>query len=118
MYDALNFDEIPIRNLTALKMIYPSASKVMDTPEEFLFARAYKKINNSMPNSVAIKGFDCTFDTILRMCQEDGFAASVSKYKTTYIENSFDYSNTNEVNTNNGCYLLYYDNDLTIKQAQ
>lgn len=118
VYDALNFDEIPIRNLTALKMMYPSASKVMDTPEEFLFARAYKKINNIMPNSVAIKGFDCTFDTILRMCQEDGFAASVSKYKTTYIENSFDYSNANGSNTNNGCYLLYYDNDLTIKQAQ
>jgi hypothetical protein len=52
------------------------------------------------------------------MCQEDGFAASVSKYKTTYIENSFDYSNANGANTNNGCYLLYYDNDLTIKQAQ
>ena len=118
VYDALNFEEIPIKNLTALKMIYPAASKVIDTPEEFLFASAYKKINNVTPNSVAIKGFDITFDTILRMCQENGFADSVSKHKTAYIENSFDYSNTNGANTNNGCYLLYYDNDLTIKQAQ
>jgi hypothetical protein len=118
VYDALNFEEIPIKNLTALKMIYPAASKVIDTPEEFLFAAAYKKINNVAPNSVAIKGFDCTFDTILRMCQEEGFATSVSKYKTAYVENSFDYGNTNGANTNNGCYLLYYDTDLTIKQVQ
>ncbi len=118
VYDALNFEEIPIKNLTALKMIYPAASKVIDTPEEFLFAAAYKKINNVAPNSVAIKGFDCTFDTILRMCQEEGFATSVSKYKTAYVENSFDYGNTNGANSNNGCYLLYYDTDLTIKQVQ
>jgi len=118
VYDALNFDEIPIKNLTTLKMIYPTSSKIMETPEEFLFAAEYKKINNIAPNSVAIKGFDCTFDTILRMCQEDGFAASASKYKTAYVENSFDYGNTNGANTNNGCYLLYYDTDLTIKQVQ
>ena len=118
VYDALNFEEIPIKNLTTLKMLYPSASKLIETPEELLFAAAYKKINNSAPNSVAIKGFDITFDTILRMCQENGFSDSVSKYKTAYVENSFDYSNENGANNNTGCYLLYYDNDLTIKQAQ
>lgn len=118
VYDALNFEEIPIKNLTALKMMYPAASKVMETQEEFLFAATYKKINNIAPNSVAIKGFDITFDTILRMCQENGFADSVSKYKTEYVENSFDYSNENGANNNNGCYLLYYDNNLTIKKVQ
>ena len=118
VYDALNFEEIPIKNLATLKMMHPSASKVIETPEELLFAAAYKKINNSAPNSVAIKGFDITFDTILRMCQENGFADSVSKYKTEYVENSFDYTNENGSNNNNGCYLLYYDNDLTIKKVQ
>jgi murein DD-endopeptidase MepM/ murein hydrolase activator NlpD len=53
VYDALNFEEIPIKNLTTLKMLYPSASKLIETPEELLFAAAYKKINNSAPNSVA-----------------------------------------------------------------
>ena len=118
VYEAFNFEEIPIQSLTALKMLYPAASKMMNTPEEFLFAAAFKKINNVAPNSVAIKGFDCTFDTILRMCQENGFADSVSKYKTAYVENSFDYSNENGANNNRGCYLLYYDSDLTIKQVK
>lgn len=118
VYDALNFEEIPIKNLTALKMMYPSANKVITTPEEFIFAKEFKKDNNISPNTAAVKGFDITFDTILRICQEEGFVDSVSKYKTEYVENSFDYSNENGANNNNGCYLLYYDNDLTIKQVR
>lgn len=118
VYDALNFEEIPIKNLTALKLMYPSANKVIATPEEFIFAKEFKKDNNITPNTAAVKGFDITFDTILRICQEEGFVDSVSKYKTEYVENSFDYSNENGANNNNGCYLLYYDNDLTIKQVQ
>ena len=118
VYDALNFEEIPIKNLTALKMMYPSANKIIETPEEFIFAKEFKKDNNIAPNAAAVKGFDITFDTILRICQEEGFVDSVSKHKTEYVGNSFDYSNENGANNNNGCYLLYYDNDLTIKQAQ
>ena len=37
VYDALNFEEIPIKNLTALKMMYPSVSKVIETPERAAF---------------------------------------------------------------------------------
>jgi ABC-type branched-subunit amino acid transport system substrate-binding protein len=118
VYDALNFEEIPIKNLTALNMMYPSANKPIATPDELIFAKAYKEANNVSPNAAAVKGFDITFDTILRICQEEGFADSVLKYKTAYIENSFNYTNENDSNNNNGCYLLYYDNDLTIKQVQ
>lgn len=118
VYEALNFEEIPIKNLTTLKMMYPSINKVIETPEEFIFAKEFKRDNNIAPNAAAIKGFDITFDTILRICQEEGFADSVSKYKTEYVGNSFDYSNENGSNNNNGCFLLYYDNDLTIKKVQ
>ncbi len=118
VYDALNFEEIPIKNLTALKMMYPSVSKIIETPEELIFAKKFKKDNNIGPNAAAVKGFDITFDTILRICQENGFVDSVTKYKTEYVENSFDYSTENGANNNNGCYLLYYDNDLTIKKVQ
>ena len=71
-----------------------------------------------MPNAAAVKGFDITFDTILRICQEEGFIESAAKYKTEHVENSFDYTNENGSNNNNGCYLLFYDNDLTIKKLQ
>ncbi|MFD2909384.1 LysM peptidoglycan-binding domain-containing protein [Flavobacterium ardleyense] len=118
VYSALNFEGIPMKNLTDLKMMYPSAAKVIETPEELIFAKEYKKVNNVLPNAVAVKGFDTTFDTILRICQEEGFAESALKYKTEQVENSFDYSNEEGSNNNNGCYLLFYDNDLTIKKVQ
>ena len=118
LYDALNFEEIPMKNLTDLKLLFPSATKVAETPEEKIFELQFKKINNIYPNAAAKKGFDITFDAMLRICQPEGFAKSAVSTKTEYIENAFDYSSNNGMITNNATYLLYYDSDLTIKQAQ
>ena len=118
LYDALNFEEIPMKNLTDLKLLFPSTTKVAETPEEKIFEKQFKKINNIYPNAAAKKGFDVTFDAMLRICQPEGFVKSAASTKTEYIENAFDYSSNNGMITNNATYLLYYDSDLTIKQAQ
>jgi LysM repeat protein len=118
LYDALNFEEIPMKNLTDLKMLFPSATKVASTPEEKIFEKQFKKINNIYPNAAAKKGFDVTFDAMLRICQPEGFVKSAATTKTEYIENAFDYNSSNGLISNNATYLLYYDSDLTIKQAQ
>lgn len=118
LYDALNFEEIPMKNLTDLKLLFPSATKVASTPEEKIFEKQFKKINNIYPNAAAKKGFDVTFDAMLRICQPEGFVKSAATTKTEYIENAFDYNSSNGLISNNATYLLYYDSDLTIKQAQ
>lgn len=118
LYDALNFEEIPMKNLTDLKLLFPSTTKVAETPEEKIFEKQFKKINNIYPNAAAKKGFDVTFDAMLRICQPEGFVKSAATTKTEYIENAFDYSSNNGMITNKATYLLYYDSDLTIKQAQ
>lgn len=118
LYDALNFEEIPMKNLTDLKLLFPSITKVAETPEEKIFEKQFKKINNIYPNAAAKKGFDVTFDAMLRICQPEGFVKSAASTKTEYIENAFDYTSNNGMITNNATYLLYYDSDLTIKQAQ
>lgn len=118
LYDALNFEEIPMKNLADLKMLFPSATKVASTPEEKIFEKQFKKINNIYPNAAAKKGFDVTFDAMLRICQPEGFVKSAATTKTEYIENAFDYNSSNGLILNNATYLLYYDSDLTIKQAQ
>ncbi|WP_374402181.1 LysM peptidoglycan-binding domain-containing protein [Flavobacterium sp.] len=118
LYDALNFEEIPMKNLTDLKLLFPSATKVASTPEEKIFEKQFKKINNIYPNAAAKKGFDVTFDAMLRICQPEGFVKSSATTKTEYIENAFDYNSSNGLISNNATYLLYYDSDLTIKQAQ
>lgn len=118
LYDALDFEEIPMKNLADLKMLFPSATKAVSPSEEKIFEREFKKINNIYPNAAAKKGFDVTFDTLLRICQKEGFVKSAATTKTEYIENAFDYNSNNGLISNNASYLLYYDSDLTIKQAQ
>ncbi len=118
LYEALDFEEIPMKNLTDLKLLFPSATKVAETPKEKIFEKQFKKINNIYPNAAAKKGFDVTFDAMLRICQPEGFVKSAATTKTEYIENAFDYNSSNGLISNNATYLLYYDSDLTIKQAQ
>lgn len=112
--DALDFEEIPSKNLAALQMLYPSAIRENESSEALNFAKAYKKDNKVQPNQYATRGFDVTFDAILRMCQEDGFIKSAESQISEQIESQFNYIN----NSNSGVYMMYYNSDLTINQAQ
>lgn len=112
--DALDFEEIPSRNLAALEMLYPSAIRENESVAALNFAKAFKKDNKVQPNQYATRGFDVTFDAILRMCQDDGFIKSTENQVSEQIESQFHYSNNN----NWGVYMMYYNSDLTIKQAQ
>ena len=117
--ETLDFEEIALSRLTKLKMAYPSASKENETEEAQQFATAYKKKNRIFPNQYAIRGFDLTFDTMLRLSQGQTFEDSINANASEQIESKFDYAKKLSGGyANNGIYILYYDEDLTIKQAQ
>jgi hypothetical protein len=117
--ETLDFEEIALSRLTKLKMAYPSASKENETEEAQQFASAYKKKNRIFPNQYAIRGFDLTFDTMLRLSQGQTFEDSINANASEQIESKFDYAKKLSGGyANNGIYILYYDEDLTIKQAQ
>ncbi len=117
--ETLDFEEIALSRLTKLKMAYPSASKENETEEAQQFAVAYKKKNRIFPNQYAIRGFDLTFDTMLRLSQDQTFEDSINANASEQIESKFDYAKKLSGGyANNGIYILYYDEDLTIKQAQ
>lgn len=112
---ALDYSEIPTKSLANLKMLFPTALKDNDSLEAQIFANKFKKENKVFPNQFATRGFDVTFDTILRMCQPDGFIKSTETMVSEQIESQF-YYNSN--NNNIGVYFLNYNPDLTIKQAE
>ena len=83
-----------------------------------LFEKAYKKKNKSVPSQDAIRGFDITLDTMLRLSQDKSFEETIGTLVTEQVENKFDYNKkAGEGYTNKGIYILYYDTDLTIKEA-
>jgi ABC-type branched-subunit amino acid transport system substrate-binding protein len=117
--ETLDFEEIDLKRLTKLKMVYPSATKDNDTEEAQQFEMAYKKKNRIFPNQYAVRGFDVTFDTLLRLSQNKPFQESMDNDATEQVESKFDYAKKISGGyANNGIYILYYDEDLTIKQAE
>jgi ABC-type branched-subunit amino acid transport system substrate-binding protein len=116
--ETLDFEEIPLVRLTKLKLLYPSLSRPNETDEANQFDAKYKKLNKILPNQYAIRGFDVTFDTLMRLSQDKTFEETVQASPSEQIENKFDYvQNATYGYSNNGIYILYYDTDLTIKEA-
>jgi len=116
--DTFDFEEISLTRLTKLKLLYPSLSRPNETEEANQFDVKYKKVNKIIPNQYAIRGFDVTFDTLLRLSQDNTFEETIKTSPSEQIENKFDYvQNATYGYTNNGIYILYYDTDLTIKEA-
>ena len=116
--ETLDFEEIALTRLTKLNLLYPSLSRPNETDEANQFDAKYKKLNKILPNQYAIRGFDVTFDTLLRLSQDKTFEETLQVSASEQIENKFDYvQNTTYGYSNNGIYILYYDTDLTIKEA-
>lgn len=109
--DALEFDEIKSKDLAALNLLYVSGYNDIDTIEFEKFATNFRKDNKNNPNHYAVRGFDTTFDLILRLLQPEGFEKSL-EYETEYIKSKFNYTN----NINEGVYILQYQSDYSIKK--
>ncbi|MCR5861826.1 hypothetical protein LRS05_06595 [Flavobacterium sp. J372] len=116
--DTLDFDEIPLERLTALKMLYPSVNNEAETPGSQLFNRLYREKNNIAPSQFATRGFDVTFDAIMRLFQNEEFSDVMTSAATEYVENKFIYTKSDEGNNNTGVYILQYNPDLSVTQAQ
>lgn len=117
--EMLDFDEISLASLIKLKLTYPSLYKENESAEASQFEKSYRKKNKVLPNQFATRGFDLTFDTMLRLSQDRSFEETVQSSASEQVESKFDYAkNPNGGYNNKGVYVLTYQPDLTIKQAQ
>nr|WP_035674323.1 LysM peptidoglycan-binding domain-containing protein [Flavobacterium sp. 83] len=116
--ETLDTDEINFVNLTKLKLMYPSVTRENESPEALIFEKEYKKKNKIFPSAFATRGFDITFDTMMRLSQDKTYQETADTIATEQVDNKFEYYKKEEGGyTNKGVYILYYDTDLTIKEA-
>ena len=115
--ETLDFEEISMKRLTILKLLYPSATRENYSPEAMAFQNAYKRENKVFPSQYAIRGFDVTFDTMLRLAQDKSFAASAAEDVSEHVESRFKYVPNGEGFANKGVYILQYNEDLSVKQV-
>ncbi len=116
--ETLDSDEIKFENLVKLKLMYPSVACDNESEQAVVFKNGYRKINAVYPSDFATRGFDVTFDTILRLVQNKSFDQTANSINSQQIENKFHYHKNGDGRyVNNGVYILYYDTDLAIKVA-
>jgi len=114
----LDTDEISFDNLVKLKLMYPSVTRESDEPGVLIFDKEYRLKNKINPNTYATRGFDVTFDTMMRLVQGKTYQETADLMTTEQVDNKFQfYKKEDGGHANKGVYILYYDSDLTLKVA-
>jgi len=117
--DAFESDEIRSQALADLNLHYPSALNEATTEQLSPFYVDYRAQNNVLPSVSALKGYDVTYDVLLRLSQDDDFEKTAEKVATQQQQNKFIYTKSPDGGYyNTGVYILFYDKDLTIKEAK
>ncbi len=117
--ETLDFEEIALSRLTKLKLTYPSLTRENESDNAKIFEKEYKKKNKIFPTQFATRGFDITFDTLLRLAQDKTFEETITDSASEQVENKFDYSKKISGGyINKGVYILQYNSDLTISNAE
>ncbi|MFH7011050.1 LysM peptidoglycan-binding domain-containing protein [Flavobacterium sp. FlaQc-52] len=114
----LDTDEISFENLVKLKLMYPSVTRESDESGVSIFKKEYRLKNKINPNTYATRGFDVTFDTMMRLVQGKTYQETADLMTTEQADNKFQYYKKEDGgHANKGVYILYYDSDLTLKVA-
>jgi LysM repeat protein len=114
----LDTDEISFDNLIKLKLMYPSVTRESDETSVLIFEKEYRLKNKVNPNTYATRGFDVTFDTMMRLVQGKTYQETADLMTTEQVDNKFQfYKKEDGGHANKGVYILYYDTDLTLKVA-
>ncbi|PIQ19131.1 MAG: hypothetical protein COW66_02755 [Flavobacteriaceae bacterium CG18_big_fil_WC_8_21_14_2_50_34_36] len=120
--ESYDFSEISNVHLARLGFTYPSVSKTFDYKEEHPFISAYKETYGTLPNRFAVRGFDITYDMLLRLaCSESLFETNddLMDGETTYLENKFNYKKNNQGGYyNTSVYILKYNEDLKLEEVK
>lgn len=115
--DVLDSSDIEMNDLVALKYTFPSVTNDTQSSKKEKFAKEYKAVYGKNPTRFATRGYDVTYDVITRMFESDE-DSNIFDYGSQQVENKFAYINENGGVYNNAVYILYYDKDLTIKEAK
>ncbi|MEM7185168.1 MAG: LysM peptidoglycan-binding domain-containing protein [Bacteroidota bacterium] len=118
--DSYDFDDISNMHLANLSFTFPSNRKSYDFNDKNAFLVSYKNKYGVLPNRFAVRGFDVTYDVLLRLAAGGNvYDASSKDFETEYIENKFRYRKKMFSGyTNNAHYILKYNDDLRFEVVE
>ena len=118
--DAYEWHEVSSMRLAKLNFTFPSVNKNINEEDRSPFLISYKNKYGVLPNRYAIRGFDVTYDVLLRLAAEkDIYDAIMPESETVYIENKFRYEKSKtEGYCNEAAYILKYNDDLKFEVVE
>ncbi|MDT8415596.1 MAG: LysM peptidoglycan-binding domain-containing protein [Flavobacteriaceae bacterium] len=104
-------DEVHSSHLARLHFHFPSVDRPYQRDDLNTFAKAYKEKNGISPDKFAVRGFDLTFDVLMRLgSYEDIYESFKENITTSYVENAFSYQKKLLGGfVNRAFYILKYD---------
>lgn len=117
--DAFDWEEVSNSRLAKLNYTFPSVNRSYPDSKD-PFVTRYKAKYGVVPNRYATRGFDITYDVLLRMASEkDVYDAFEDHVETIYTENKFRYTqNKRNGYVNQAAYILKYNKDLNFEVVE
>lgn len=113
------FDKVDNSKLASLEFTYVSEYFYDDSSIEMInFKNQYLDKNKALPSDYAIKGFDITFDILMRMASGKTLYHTFDEGVSKRVESKFDYRNSSYMAENKGLFILKYNKDLTIEKLK
>tara|TARA_R110002167_G_scaffold21332_2_gene77712 strand:- start:3614 stop:5236 length:1623 start_codon:yes stop_codon:yes gene_type:complete len=111
------FDKVDNRKLANVGFTYVSDVFVdEDSVETRAFNSQYYKKNNTLPSFYATKGFDITYDILMRLASGNDLKTTFKEGASSRVETKFDYRNNN--GENQGVFIVQYNEDLTLSKLK
>ncbi len=118
--ESFEWHEVSSTRLAKLNFTFPSVNKNISEDDRNPFLISYKNKYGVLPNRYAIRGFDVTYDVLLRLASEkDIYDTVMPESETVYIENKFRYEKSNTQGyCNEAAYILKYNDELKFEVVE
>lgn len=118
--DAYENDEVSNDNLSSLMFTFPSFTRGFGSKKNIEFENKYVDKYGIKPNKFVTRGYDLTYDILLRLTASKKLEESlIAPWTTEYVENKFHYKKKEDGSyINNAVYILQFGKDLTVKPIQ
>ena len=114
------FNKVDNEKLAQLGFTYVSDEYLRDDSfKATAFNRKYLAKNGALPSFYATKGFDITYDILMRLAGGKGLKSTFDAGYSYRVESKFDYTDTVEKATQNkGLFMVQYNSDLTLTRIK
>lgn len=114
------FNKIANAKLAKVNFTYVSDEFIDETTHTTqIFNKQYYKKNNALPSYYATKGFDITYDILIRLASGNDLKETFKNGASFRVESKFDYTDMPlKVSENKGLFIVQFNKDLSLTRLK